>query len=66
MIHAGKNMNKEDIGNRYLEVMARKYLLQLLKQDRSALLRIMTDVKLAIYEEESSMEAQELIKRAKK
>ena len=59
-------MNKEDIGNRYLEVMARKYLLQLLKQDRSALLRIMTDVKLAIYEEESSMEAQELIKRAKK
>lgn len=59
-------MNKEDIGNRYIEIMARKYLLQLLKQDRSALLRIMTDVKMAIFDEESRMAADELIKRVKK
>ena len=59
-------MNKEDIGNRYIEIMARKYLLQLLKQDRSALLRIMSDVKMAIYDEEANMQAKELIKRVKK
>lgn len=59
-------MNKEEIGNRYIELMARKYLLQLLRQDRSALLRIMTDVKMAIYDEEAKMAADDLIKRVKK
>lgn len=59
-------MNKEELGTAYLELMARKYLLQLLRTDRSALLRIMTDVKMAIYDEESRMAAEELIKRAKK
>lgn len=59
-------MNKEDVGTAYMELMARKYLLQLLKQDRSALLRIMTDVKMAIYNEESKMAAEDLIKRVKK
>jgi hypothetical protein len=59
-------MNKEDVGNRYVELMARKYLLQLLKQDRSALLRVMTDVKVAIFDEEAKMMADDLIKRVKK
>lgn len=58
-------MNKEELGTAYLEVMARKYLLRLLKKDRSALLRILTDVKMAIYEEESAMAAEELIRRIK-
>lgn len=59
-------MNKEELGTTYLEIMARKYLLQLLKKDRSALLRILTDVKMAIYEEESAMAAEELIRRIQK
>ena len=59
-------MNKEELGTSYMEVMARKYLLQLLRKDRSALLRIMTDVKLAIYDEESRMAAEEVIRRAKR
>ena len=59
-------MNKEEIGSAYMEVMARKYLLQLLKKDRSALLRIMTDVKMAIYEEESVMAAEDLIRKVSK
>lgn len=59
-------MNKEELGTAYIELMARKYLLQLLRTDRSALLRIMTDVKLAIYDEESRMAAEEVIKRAKR
>jgi hypothetical protein len=58
-------MNKEDVGTLYMEVMARKYLLQLLKKNRQALLRIMTDVKMAIYEEESAMAAEDLIRRVK-
>ena len=58
-------MNKEEVGTVYMEMMARKYLLQLLKKDRQALMRIMTDVKMAIYEEESVMAAQELIRRVK-
>lgn len=59
-------MNKEEIGIRYVELMARKYLLTLLKQDRSALMRVMTDVKMAIFDEEAKMEADELIRRAKR
>lgn len=58
-------MNKEELGTAYIELMARKYLLQLLRTDRSALLRIMTDVKLAIYDEESRMAAEDLIRRVK-
>ena len=59
-------MNKEEIGTAYMEIMARKYLLQLLRRDRSALLRVMTDVKLAIYEEESAMAAEQLIRKVRK
>ena len=59
-------MNKEEIGIRYVELMARKYLLTLLKQDRSALMRVMTDVKMAIFDQEAKMEADELIRRAKR
>jgi hypothetical protein len=58
-------MNKEECGTVYMELMARKYLLQLLKKDRYALMRVMTDVKLAIYEEESVMATEELIRRVK-
>ena len=59
-------MNKEEIGSAYMEVMARKYLLQLLKKDRAALLRIMTDVKMAIFEQESVMAAEDLIRKVSK
>ncbi len=59
-------MNKEEIGSYYIEVMARKYLLQLLKKDRAALLRIMTDVKMAIFEQESVMAAEDLIRKVSK
>jgi len=59
-------MNKEEVGTRYTEIMARKCLLTLLRSDRQALLRVMSDIKFAIYEEEAAMEVEELMRKIKR
>lgn len=59
-------MNKEEIGCRYYEVSAYNACKHLLKHDKDALFRVMHKIKIAIYEEEAKLAADNLLKRVKK
>lgn len=59
-------LNKEELGCRYQEVSALHALKHLLRHDKQALLRVMSAIKVAIYEEESRELADRTIEKAKK
>jgi len=59
-------LNADDIKTSYLETVAKKYCRQLLRRDRTALLRVMSYIKYEILEEEARCQMENAIERAKK